>query len=683
MKPLLKYMMLPQIQSEFEHQYLTRMNRIAALFLVAHVPAMVLLAWLNDTGPMLAVALTAATVAGPLLAWRTLKSLRHVSTVMGVASMLLGGLLVHFGQGPMQIEMHFYFFVLLALLAVFANPMVIWAAAVTVAVHHAALWYFLPSSVFNYDAPFWVVAVHAAFVVLESVAACFIARSFFDNVIGLEKIVAARTAELETRNQDMRMLLDSVGQGFFTIDPDGTMSEERSAAVIDLLGATANDTSFVEVLRRFDSKAADWLSLGLEDLVADLMPVEVTLDQLPSRCVANGRSLSFQYSLIQEDGAPKALAVVVTDITAEVQREELEAENREMMNMMDRISKDKSGFLEFFSESEQLVEALRNEDRSDLTLVKRRLHTLKGNASIFGLIRLADASHVIEDYIAEHEALPPGPVWTAFFGCWASVRGNLRRITSESSGAVTLSGTQYRRLLRDILESESRGELATRVAGWKLESTAVRLRRIADQARALALRLGKGEITVRQKPASLRLESDTWAPFWSAFVHVIRNAVDHGLESPEDRRRAGKPETGTIEISTSLSDDTFTIAVSDDGRGVDWEHVQRTAKEFNLPAASRQDLVAALFHDGLTTASVVTESSGRGVGLAAVKRACEERGGRMHLETASGQGTTLSFAFAVSAMAPRIVQQLQEYGVDHPEAVVIDNSRRTVEGKDV
>lgn len=68
----------------------------------------------------------------------------------------------------------------------------------------------LPGSVFNYDAAWWVVAVHALFVGLEAVAACFTARTFFDNVIGLERIVRTRTAALDSKNRDMRLLLDSV-----------------------------------------------------------------------------------------------------------------------------------------------------------------------------------------------------------------------------------------------------------------------------------------------------------------------------------------------------------------------------------------------------------------------------------------------------------------------------------------
>jgi len=206
--------------------------------------------------------------------------------------------------------MHFYFFVLIALLAVFANPMVITAAAVTAALHHAILWIALPASIFNYEAPFWVVAVHALFVVLESVAACFIARSFFDNVIGLEKIVAQRTLEVDQRNNDMRRILNSVRQGFCTISPEGLISEERSAAVDALLGKVSDNETIIDVLRRHDEETAEWYELGLEDVFADIMPLQITLDQLPKRILANGKTISIASRPIHEDDKLIGLALV-------------------------------------------------------------------------------------------------------------------------------------------------------------------------------------------------------------------------------------------------------------------------------------------------------------------------------------------------------------------------------------
>ena len=237
MKSILDFLVLPPEVSDFERNYLGRVNRIASFFFALHVPVFVLVAYVNDTRPGLALILSAAVLLGPLLGRHATQSPRGLSIVYGVTAMFMGGLLVHFGQGPVQIEMHFYFFALVAMCAVFGNPLVIVAAAATVALHHLIVWLVIPSSVFNYDARWWVVGVHALFVGLESVATCFIARSFFDNVIGLEKIVRKRTEELDAKNQEMRLLLDNVQQGFLTIDRSGRLAGEHSAIVDGWFGA--------------------------------------------------------------------------------------------------------------------------------------------------------------------------------------------------------------------------------------------------------------------------------------------------------------------------------------------------------------------------------------------------------------------------------------------------------------
>lgn len=202
---------LPPTITEFERAHVQRINRIALWFFAAHIPVFSVIAYFNHTRPELAAAFTAAIMIGPLIAHKTLDNPRHVAIIYGVTAMCMGGLLVHFGQGPVQIEMHFYFFALIAMLAVYGNPAVIYIAAVTVALHHLLVWIWIPRSVFNYDAAVWVVGVHAAFVILETVAVAAIARSFYDNVIHLEQIVEARTKEkqtLETEQQAAAMLVN-------------------------------------------------------------------------------------------------------------------------------------------------------------------------------------------------------------------------------------------------------------------------------------------------------------------------------------------------------------------------------------------------------------------------------------------------------------------------------------------
>lgn len=665
------YLLLPSTISDFEDRYLARMNRIGMWYFLCHIPLMTLIGWANHTGAAMAFFLTTLTAAGPVLVVRHWEAKRAVSTVMGVTAMFMGGLLVHFGQGPVQIEMHFYFFVLLALLAVYANPMVIVAAAVTTALHHAMLWVVLPASIFNYDAPFWVVAVHAAFVILESVAACFIARSFFDNVIGLEKIVALRTAEVLQKSDEMKRVLDSVEQGILTVDSDGRMSEERSSALQVLMGETPDSGLFHDMVRQFDETAADWIEMGLEDVFADIMPVETTIDQLPSRFIANGQFLEISYTPVYEDKQLVSLAVMVSDITVVVEREKLEAENREMMVMIDGISKDKAGFLEFMEEAENLVVALREESRDDRVLLNRRVHTLKGNSAIFGLNRVAEACHDLENEIEELGEVPEGRLWTELFGCWASARGKLRRLVAEETPEITIDDREFSALLLGILNENSRDDLAVRVAGWELEQTASRLSRIKQQARRLAEKLGKGEIEISTSHHNLKTDPETWSGFWSSLVHVVRNALDHGLESPDDRKASGKAEKGKLTLQTLIEDDHYVISIADDGRGICWDRVREVAMKHDLPAKNQKDLVAALFADGISTAIEVTATSGRGVGMAAVKSECAALGGAIQIQTEVGKGTEFRFSFPIKSMAPKTHTLLSAHGVLAPERATL------------
>lgn len=149
MKRIFDYLTLPSAITPFERAYLGKTNRAALVIAALHVPVLVAIGLFNGTGALFALVASLAIVAGPALAYFTIANPRLVSVTYGVATAFFGALLVHVGQGPMQIEMHFYFFAIIATLVVFGNPLVIVAAAVTVALHHLAFWFILPSSVFN------------------------------------------------------------------------------------------------------------------------------------------------------------------------------------------------------------------------------------------------------------------------------------------------------------------------------------------------------------------------------------------------------------------------------------------------------------------------------------------------------------------------------------------------------
>ncbi len=671
MQALLNYVLLPTEISDFERTYLARVNKIGLLFFYVHLPVFVAISYFNGMGALSALLLTSAVLAGPTLAYFTFKNPRSLSLVFGFTAMLMGGLLVHFGQGPVQIEMHFYFFALLAMLALYGNPMSVVVAAVTVAVHHFMLWLYLPESIFNYDAPVWVVAIHAAFVVVEAVASCFIARNFFDNVIGLEKIVKTRTAALNGRNADMRLVLDNVDQGFLTIDHDGILSAEHSAIVEVWLGKVSSGKKFADYLGETDATEGIRFELGWDEVIEDIMPLELCLDQLPRTLTVGAQHFSFSYRPIMNGDDLDKCLIVMSDVTAEVERQRSEQEQIETLRIFDKVLSDKTGFLEFFRESDSLVERivemqgeLAAQDEPDFTLLKRVIHTLKGNSAIFGIQTVAGICHEMESKLIEEHSLPDGSTLESLQQRWLQIGANLEALLGErTSTTVEIEDAQFESILISVLERQPHEEIAQSIADWKLEPTKQRLTRIAAQAQGIASRLNKGEIGVEIEDTQLSTCPNRWSGFWSSFVHVVRNAVDHGLETEDQRTDAGKPSTGTLALKTFLEKNEFVVELGDDGRGVNWHEVAAKARQMGLPSESQEDLTKALFCDGLSTSADVSEVSGRGVGMAAVRQACEELGGRVSIDSEQGTGTTIQFRFPQSMMSPNAQERLESYRV--------------------
>ena len=651
MKRLTSYLVLPREITEFERAYLRRLNRIALVFFYLHVPVFIAVAWLAGTSMVQAATLTPLVLIGPSIAYVTFKNPRMLSATYGFTAMVMGGLLVHFGQGPMQIEMHFYFFVLIALLAVFANPMVVLTAAVTVAAHHFVLWLVIPASVFNYQASLWTVVVHAVFVVIESVAAVFVARSFFDNVIGLEKIVALRTAALDERTRDMRLVLDNVGQGFITVSLTGAMSTERSKILETWLGPAPASNNLFDYFAPLGGNFAAQLRLGWDELATGDMPLEVTLYQLPSRLETPERQLSFAYQAIGGGDIPETMLVVISDTTAEMARERSELHRRELVATFERFAKDRGGFIEFYEEADELVRWLAASGGERPTEVYRRVHTLKGNAALFGVESIAGYCHQVETRMVEDGSGLTVAEQQELVALW---RGFVSRIDAllgtRRERGLEVTGDDVDRVIAALRTAQPAADIESMVSAWRLEAVGRRFERVAEQAQRLAKRLGK-TISVGIDDRGLRLEAARWSPFWAAFVHAVRNAVDHGIEHCDERAAAGKPAQARVELVARVERGAMVIEIRDDGRGVDWERVRDRARERGLDHDTREHLTAALFADGVSTRDGVSELSGRGVGMSALREAAVASGGGITIHSELNHGTCVRFSFPLEQLS--------------------------------
>ena len=139
-----------------------------------------------------------------------------------------------------------------------------------------------------------------------------------------------------------------------------------------------------------------------------------------------------------------------------------------------------------------------------------------------------------------------------------------------------------------------------------------------------------------------------------ALLHLVRNAVSHGLETPEQRQKAGKPVVGHLTLSALTEREDVLIKVRDDGRGINTEAVRKKAVERGLvsaveaPRLDEQQVWALLFEPGFSMAEKITDISGRGVGLDVVKLALDSLGGQLRVESEIGMGTTFTLVLPTS-----------------------------------
>jgi two-component system, chemotaxis family, sensor kinase CheA len=333
------------------------------------------------------------------------------------------------------------------------------------------------------------------------------------------------------------------------------------------------------------------------------------------------------------------------------------------------------------------------EDADAINAVFRPFHTIKGNAAALGIDDVEEVAHGVEDLLDQvrngERRFGPGETETVLRAV-DLLTGMIRDVASGKSrngpaddgmarsadapASVATIKVDTRKLdtLVDLV-----GELAivqsmihqdphlTR-GDERLNRNLAQLHRITTELQrgAIGMRL----VPIRQtfqrmrrvvrdlshksnKPVDLvivgeetELDRKVVEEIADPLMHMIRNSVDHGIEDPETRRRAGKPEHGRLTLTACYQGGSVVISVADDGRGLDTQKLYDRAVSFGLVEAGTRlteaEAHALIFRPGFSTASEITEVSGRGVGMDVVRRNVESLRGRIEIRSEAGVGTT-------------------------------------------
>lgn len=451
-----------------------------------------------------------------------------------------------------------------------------------------------------------------------------------------------------------RTILENVPYGLFMLDREGRMLDGYSDACRDIFVDTDNidlKGRKITSLLGMNRRAAENFETAYEQVIEDFFPPEVSLGQLPSRVEIGDKTYALHGSVVHDEdgGGVKGVLFTANDISALVQAER-EAEHHRATIAILRY---KDAFESFVRELEAKLRAWETGRPVDGREVRAELHTAKGVLSQFSLLELAAFIHELED----HETIEVSHLGALREKLVETTRSHGIDPTARVETHLVEESTlvELERYVRSASSPEEELSRARAVFAKLREKTVADvLGPIVESAAQLAERRGKS-VSVEVRGAGARVPKHLVEPL-STLVHLVRNAVDHGIEPIEER--AEKSPEGKLTLEVQRDERTLHVTVTDDGRGIDETRVVAKAVGMGVLTdedASRlpvEERLALVFVDGLSTANDVTDVSGRGVGVAATKAAVEAVGGKIQLRSRVGIGTTFSVTLPLESGAP-------------------------------
>jgi ABC-type transport system substrate-binding protein/signal transduction histidine kinase len=472
--------------------------------------------------------------------------------------------------------------------------------------------------------------------------------------VGWSLVLADFSGEEErVRTGAIRTILDRVPYGLFLCDHDGRVLSGYSRscdALFDRGGRDLAGERLTELLGMSDS-AATMFSLYYQQVFDDIMPEEVNLHQLPSRIRRGGEQGDQHFRLEgavvrNEAGAPDKVLFTLLDINALVHAEREAVRNHGLLTVL----RHHAAFASFLRELDRQAERLLSEDASPYgepwePWARRELHTWKGNLGMFGLSDLSTLIHLVED----QEAIVPQDVRRVVAALDARLEEH-RAIwhLSRKEGSLTtlLPLLSADTLVRRVEAATGLAEAREAVAAFRASLDVVF---VGDLATPLVAAV-RHQAERRHKTAELVIAgADTPVPrhalpLFQVLPHLLRNAVDHGIELD----RGHKATCGIVTLRSEIRESTFHLVVADDGQGMDEERLVSAAiaaghlDSHRAKTLSHQEKLALAFLPAVSTAARVTETSGRGVGMEAVVETVHRLGGTISVASRLHQGTTFS-----------------------------------------
>jgi signal transduction histidine kinase len=499
--------------------------------------------------------------------------------------------------------------------------------------------------------------------------------------------LAERTEQLRSKTNDINVMLHTLPQGILTIVADGGIHPEYSSYLETILekpglaGLQATAVLFEGSDLCADARASMEAAIAAAS-GEEAMNFEFNSHLLPGevkKTMPDGRVklLELTWSPISDDAdIVEKIMVSVRDVT-EMRRIMAEADHRrqelEMIGQILRVPQEKfdefiSGARSFIAENIELIHSASGASPDLLARLFRNMHTIKGNARTFNLLHITSLVHDTEQvYQSMRDTGEPAFEPAALITQLEAVSVRLEDYAKLNTVTLGRTGSGRRGVVEEYvmvrrerveamldwlraydLKQTQRETLAAVLQQVRCDLELLGTEPLADvlapvtgSMPGLARELGKEPPAVRIVDNGLSVRNQAHELLRNIFTHLYRNAIDHGIETAAERIAVGKHPAGEVVLAAQMDGERVLLELFDDGRGLALVKVRAKAAERGLVGQGRGELpdreaANLIFASGFSTAAAVTEVSGRGVGMDAVREFLKAAGGDIEIRLTGG-----------------------------------------------
>jgi two-component system chemotaxis sensor kinase CheA len=487
--------------------------------------------------------------------------------------------------------------------------------------------------------------------------------------------------KIEEKTQKISTLLHNADQGFLSFGEDFIIDKEYSQACLAFFQDKSEDIASQDIaalLFEEEPSKQEYFKNTVHALINENTPLkrETFISLLPEELQLNQKDVHIEYKLIEEH----KIMLVLTDITQKKRLEKKVEIERKVLKMVVGVVSDSESFFEIKQDYENFFKRKHFIDSKQTALnnaskLYRNIHTFKGLFAQKEMIHLVKAIHELESKLsymiknphsiqneAIEEAIQQFDYNLALQKDLAILKKVLGDDFLEFEGKISVQESSIETILnrfKNILKNNDTEQLENIYEELKfLKNKQVQAlfspfpKLVESLSKKLEKQVNPLDIICDNH---LRL-SDEYKPFINTLVHVFRNSMDHGIEILENRFEKEKNPIATIScIIEENGSGQLNIIIADDGAGIDLEKIKQTALERKLythdelEQLDRQELLQLIFENEFSTKNEVSELSGRGVGLAAVKEELEKLNGTLQIDTRKDEGTSFTFTLPIPA----------------------------------